>query len=106
MNAKPRQIFKGKKEFRVVWQDGHESSYSYQGLRQACPCAVCRDELTGKRLLDPATIPADMAASKAELVGNYAVTFLFADGHAHGIYSFENLRQLCACDACHTLRPS
>ena len=26
----------------VVWEDGHESLYLYDDLRQECPCATCR----------------------------------------------------------------
>jgi DUF971 family protein len=33
-------------------------------------------------------------------VGNYAVSFTWADGHSTGIYSFRLLRHLCPCDAC------
>lgn len=102
--AAPRQIQKAEREFRITWEDGHESAYSYRALRQACPCAVCRDEWSGKPLLDPETVPADLGAPKAELVGNYAVAFLFSDGHSTGIYSFDTLRGLCGCQAC-ALRP-
>ena len=96
----PREIFKGEKELRIVWQDGHESSYPFRNLRLAGPCAKCRDEFTGRALLDPASVAADVTAPKAELVGNYALTFGFSDGHATGIYSFETLRALCPCSAC------
>jgi DUF971 family protein len=33
-------------------------------------------------------------------VGNYAVSFTWADGHSTGIYSFRLLRELCPCEAC------
>ncbi len=96
----PRQLLKSDGEFKIVWQDGHESAFSIRSLRQTCPCAVCRDEWTGKPLLDPESVPKDITAPKAELVGNYAVSFLFSDGHSTGIYSFETLRGLCPCSAC------
>jgi len=28
----------------IEWKDGHRSSYSFQFLRDACPCALCDDE--------------------------------------------------------------
>lgn len=96
----PRQLLKSDGEFKIVWQDGHESAFSYLALRRACPCAVCRDEWTGKPLLDPESVPKDLTASRAELVGNYAVAFQFSDGHSTGIYSFESLRGQCPCPAC------
>lgn len=98
--AAPREIQKAEKELRIVWHDGHQSAYTYQSLRQACPCAGCRDEWTGKPLLDPATVPEELTAPKAELVGNYAIAFLFSDGHSTGIYSFETLRGICGCPRC------
>lgn len=96
----PRELKKSETEFRIVWQDGHESAYPFRSLRQACPCAGCKDEFTGRPLLDPESVPAGLTAPKAELVGNYAVAFQFSDGHSTGIYSFEALRGLCPCDSC------
>ncbi|MFZ3213596.1 MAG: gamma-butyrobetaine hydroxylase-like domain-containing protein, partial [Terriglobales bacterium] len=28
----------------IEWRDGHHSSYSFQYLRDACPCALCNEE--------------------------------------------------------------
>lgn len=100
----PREMLKSEREFKIVWEDGHESAFTFPGLRRSCPCAVCRDEFTGRPLLDPASVPEGIGASKAELVGNYAVAFQFSDGHSTGIFSFESLRRLCPCQAC-ALRP-
>jgi DUF971 family protein len=32
-----------------------------------------------------------LSATKAEMVGNYALRIEWSDGHASGIYSFEHL---------------
>ncbi len=32
-----------------------------------------------------------------EMVGNYAVQLVWKDGHSHGIYTWELLRQMCPC---------
>lgn len=85
---------------RIVWEDGHVSIYSFQFLRQNCPCALCRDEFSGERLLDPETVPSDTKPERSEIVGNYALSFSFSDGHGTGIYSFESLRRLCHCEEC------
>ncbi len=85
---------------RIIWKDDHESVYTFQFLRQNCPCAVCRDEFSGEPILDPQTVPADTKPTRSELVGNYAISFSFSDGHGTGIYSFENLRKLCRCEEC------
>jgi len=84
-------------EIRLTWDDGHESHYSFRLLRQICPCAMCKDEWTGKRLLDPDSVPEDLKASRAELVGNYALSFMFSDNHSSGVYSFDFLRKSCPC---------
>ena len=41
----------------------------------------------------------------AELVGNYAVRFAWADGHGAGIYPFSTLRAGCPCAVCHPEGP-
>ena len=77
----------------VEWSDGHTSDYSAAQLRRLCPCAHCIHELTGRALLDPASVPDDLTHSDVRLVGNYAITVQFADGHATGIYPFPYLRE-------------
>lgn len=61
-------------------------------LRLACPCAVCVDEISGRKTLDPATIPLDIQAESLELVGAYGLRVRWSDGHATGIYTFTWLR--------------
>ncbi len=90
----------GGEALRVRWQDGHASLYPARYLRQRCPCAGCVDELSGERMLAPESVPSDVRALGASLVGNYAVSFSFSDGHGSGIYTFEALRRLCPCAEC------
>lgn len=78
----------------ISWSDGLESSYPVRALRQACPCAHCIDEITGKRILNPAAVPADIRPLKLEAVGRYAIRIRWSDGHETGLYSFDLLRQL------------
>jgi DUF971 family protein len=85
---------------RITWEDGHVSTLPFRELRLNCPCALCRDEWTGRRLIDPATVPEVLRSTRAEVVGNYALSFAFSDGHGTGIYSFEILRKLCRCREC------
>ena len=79
---------------RVVleWADGHTTRYSARKLRQMCPCAGCIDEHSGRRTLDVDGVPTDIVTSGVSLVGNYAITILFSDGHGTGIYPFRMLR--------------
>ena len=40
--------------------------------------------------------PRPVDVTGIELVGRYALSFAFSDGHATGIYRFDHLRQLTA----------
>jgi DUF971 family protein len=94
----------------IAWKDGHQSHYSFQFLRDACPCALCDDERekTGRK---PGTPPAAMPGAipifrepvrptEVHPAGKYAITFTWNDGHQHGIYSWEYLREMCTCAEC------
>lgn len=101
LNFSPKSIEKiDDDRLRIVWEDGHVSDFTFQYLRQNCPCAMCKDEWSGEMLLDPATVPTTTRSTRAEVVGNYALSFAFSDGHGTGIYSFENLRKMCLCSEC------
>nr|WP_153867872.1 MULTISPECIES: DUF971 domain-containing protein [Myxococcaceae] len=76
------------------WDDGFTTHASAQHLRQQCPCAECVDEWTNKRTLDPSRVPADLAITQVQPVGNYALAFAFGDGHSTGIYHWTHLREL------------
>jgi len=79
---------------RLVWADGHQQTLNDRDLRIACRCAKCRDEMTGKRLLDPAVVPLDIGITRVWSVGNYALGLAFGDGHDTGIYTFAALRAM------------
>ena len=94
----------GPGEIQILWADGHETRHLAPVLRGMCPCATCRDEMTGVRLVLPMHIPDNLEFGKIELVGQYALHFDFSDNHRTGIYSFEYLRELCRCEACSKAR--
>lgn len=77
----------------IDWADGERSEFSATQLRRACPCAECVSETTGVRMHDPASVPEDLEQSQLQLVGNYAVSMRFSDGHSTGIFTFEFLRE-------------
>jgi len=81
----------GKPEVRFVWNVGSEDVWSAQVLRQRCTCAHCQSEITGERLLDPESVPADITVATMDLIGNYGVQIGFSDGHSTGIYRFREL---------------
>jgi len=78
----------------IEWNDGAKSSFSAAELRRICPCARCVNELSGVRTHDPASVPDDMTQADLKLVGNYALSMTFSDGHHTGIFSFGLLRRL------------
>ena len=60
----------------------------YLGLRVS--------ETTGKKLLQEETIQADIAPKKIIPLGNYAVGIEWNDGHASGIYPYNNIKAIVA----------
>jgi len=78
---------------RIGWKGGDVRTYAARDLRLACPCASCIDEYSGRPLLDPAKVPADVAVVGCELVGRYAFNFAFSDQHRTGIYTFAWLAE-------------
>lgn len=81
---------------RLSWASGREDFLSVYALRVACPCAFCVDELTGKRRLDPGSVPQGIELVDMQPVGRYAYRLLFGDGHDSGIYTLEHLDRLGA----------
>ena len=89
----PRAIRRRPDGVEIDWDDGGDPVlFAAQALRLACPCAVCVDEISGRRTLDPATIPPDIRADSLELVGAYGLRVRWSDGHGTGIYTFAWLR--------------
>jgi len=78
----------------ILWEDGHRDDFDVRDLRLACHCALCVEEMSGRKLLDPKTIGSDVSPQKIMSVGNYAILFDWSDGHNSGIYSFNDLRAL------------
>lgn len=85
---------------RVVWRDGHVSSYRNRVLRLKCPCAACVDEWSGKVKIRDEDVPMNLSVLKARRIGNYAISFSWSDNHETGIYPYDALRGLCPCSEC------
>lgn len=94
--------------FAIDWGDGHRSVYRLAWMRSVCPCASCREERRQAEE-DPLRLavgpPPDPQVGSAELVGNYAIRFTWADGHGNGIYGFSSLRASCPCSTCNQGEP-
>lgn len=78
----------------IVWDDGAELAYDHRTLRLACPCAECRNEISGECQLEESRIRPDIKVVEAKPVGRYGLNLIFNDGHGSGIYVGELLRSL------------
>jgi ATP-binding protein involved in chromosome partitioning len=97
----PRSITREDAGLRIEWDaEGHEGFYPARPLRLACPCAACVEEMSGRPILDPATVPADVRPVALALVGAYGLRITWSDGHGTGIYTFQALRDACPCERC------
>jgi DUF971 family protein len=90
---------------RISWNDGQRRIYSVRELRDACPCATCR-EVRRAAEAGPALLPVlkpeelqPLRITGMKPVGNYAYSIAFSDGHDTGIYTLEELRALGQVEA-------
>jgi ATP-binding protein involved in chromosome partitioning len=78
----------------VLWEDGQRDDFDVRDLRLACHCALCIEEMSGRKVLDPKTVRPDVSPRVISSIGNYAIGIDWNDGHNSGIYSFDYLRSL------------
>ena len=76
------------------WTDGTQMTVSNSDLRLSCQCALCVNELTGKQILQPKDVRADIAPIEITPLGNYAIGVVWNDGHSSGIYPYDIIRQI------------
>jgi len=81
-------------ELQIDWPGGHHVLVPPHAARDACPCAECVEEGSGRKILDPATIPADIRPTQILPVASYAVQIHWSDGHSTGLYTWSLLRRL------------
>lgn len=92
MEYEPRRITVERESVTIEWSDGATTVLAGGRLRDACPCAACREQAAAAtralELGDRSTI------TNAQLVGGYALSFTFGDNHHDGIYPYGQLRWL------------
>ena len=101
MHLRPRSIKLDKQRQILVvdWHDGSSAEYSWNSLRDACPCAQCRNEYSAENTsttdmvfnLNPVK---SFSLDLVELAGNYALKLYWSDGHNSGIYGWEYLKTI------------
>lgn len=85
------------REVAIAWADGVETYYHFEALRAASPSAANLGErdILGNQYggNGPKSFPG-VEVLGWEIVGNYALRFIFSDGHGTGLYSYDYLRKL------------
>jgi DUF971 family protein len=100
MNVYPTKLERtGENQLLITWSDGERRTYGTRELRNACPCATCREKASQP---EPVGLLPILSAAEAQPlkiagmqpVGSYAYAISFTDGHDTGIYSMELLKGL------------
>jgi DUF971 family protein len=89
------KVKKAEGVLEVTWGESRPARIAIHALRCSCGCAACVDEHTGMKILDDSAVPAEVGVTDMRLVGNYAVQFVFTDGHDTGLFTWDHLRALC-----------
>lgn len=79
---------------RLKFSDGKTIELKNRDVRLACMCAVCVDEVNGRRLIDESKVRPEIAPKEITPLGNYALSITWNDGHASGIYPYALLQSL------------
>lgn len=76
----------------VAFDDGHKFSLTCEYLRVFSPSAEVRGHGPGQEVLQVGK--KNVEIKTVDPVGQYAIKFLFSDGHDTGIYSWDYLYEL------------
>ncbi len=76
----------------IAWSDGTRTFHEVYALRTSCPCAMCIEEWTGRRLPSLDAVPKDVRPVVIRPVGRYGIQPEWSDGHQTGIFAFTELR--------------
>jgi len=102
MNIHPTKLsISDEGDLNIKWNDGIVHAIPLRVLREACPCASCREKRRTEATSTPELLPVlsvdetrPLQIQAMRTVGNYAYAIAFSDGHDTGIYTIEFLREL------------
>ncbi len=83
------RLHQASRALEIAYADGRSFRLPCEFLRVYSPSAEVRGHGPGQEVLQ--TGKKDIAITKIEPVGNYAVQLTFSDGHDTGIYSWDLL---------------
>lgn len=94
----PKKIkIKDKNILSIHWDDNELSEINLKKLRKLCPCATCIAE---REMQSSSYIPifsgSQLQIKDISIVGNYALSILWNDGHNTGIFEFPFLKNLAS----------
>ncbi len=98
------QANRNDRRLTILWNDGHISSYPFDGLRLACPCVECKGGHAKMGNVTPPSVVQNapnlgIQLENLQAVGSYALQPLWSDGHSTGMYTWELLRALDPVDS-------
>ncbi|MBZ0180634.1 MAG: DUF971 domain-containing protein [Ignavibacterium sp.] len=79
----------------IVWSDAEKSKIKLSNLRRQCPCAEClaEREKESKSYIPLYTFE-QLKITDLKIIGKYALSVTWSDGHNLGIYEFSKLKIL------------
>ena len=93
----PRLVQAVGTEIAIIWKDGDEAFFPMDYLRAQSPSAENQGEIDilGQRHGgDDRVDYSGITVNNWEFIGNYAIRFIFSDGHQTGIFSWDYLRKI------------
>lgn len=79
----------------LSWNDGTKSTIKLANIRKLCPCAICsaqKEERSDSYI--PIYTKEELTITNIDLVGQYAISITWEDGHNSGIHEFNHLKKM------------